>query len=310
MLSNKYTRAFFKSVEYSNFSHSIGDLNSIYNSWNHIINFRLDFENNISNLLLSLSYKQRIYLLLQLLTDFKFNSNLSSFDYLIEGNESALSKEADYFWTQLNIHRLNIEDDYIINNETGDLGEKTNLALHYFSGRTLLRYVIGHELSRARNNIHNTYRYEKSTRTNSRAGKETLALITNLSNILPENPEDVELVDWDNKKDKTNTPLNWSYSIPDFAEMLYKLERKGAIDLKSYFNSGGSGAELSRLLSQVFTFTTASGKPAAILNSYISEIKKSLGSGPLDAGVLKAIGRIRGGKMDDVLPDEPEPNTP
>ncbi|UOR03723.1 hypothetical protein MUN82_12270 [Hymenobacter aerilatus] len=98
--------------------------------------------------------------------------------------------------------------------------------------------------------------------------------------------------------------LKWQFErggVADMAELLYRLEKGGFINLKEFMNDGNV-SELCRRICYIFNF---SGKdPISNLKAYLSDlkVKDSLGEGPVKLEDLKPIGRSRGGKMDSVLP--------
>ncbi|GAA3992350.1 hypothetical protein [Hymenobacter antarcticus] len=96
--------------------------------------------------------------------------------------------------------------------------------------------------------------------------------------------------------------LQWLGQVADLAELLHRLEKGGIIDLKRYFENGGKGIDLCRGITNVFAFREE--KVVDNLNGYLSHLKKSVGPGEIDEGVMIKIGRKRGGKMDNMMPGE------
>lgn len=315
MLSNKFTQPFFQVITSES---AINDIASVVCFWDKVYDARLNFENSISDALIILSDEQQLKMLLQVLESLSDRARIyyvdeyyQTGDYLTERYNSMTSLFQNYIMTYkfaINIPNRSLSQDEVslasavcISEEFAYAYENTRLAYLDIAGEEkAMPWILDRREFIAQNS-----EWKAAERERLGLPPDTRPLVERLEDVFF---EDVKAEPIETTIGVTTAPIPWRYGLADFAETLYKLERKGAIDLKSYFESKGSGAGLVRAISSLFAFPN--DKSAVTLNNYLSEIRKSLGRGPLDAGVLKAIGRIRGGKMDDVLPDEPEPNTP
>lgn len=306
MISNKFTQPFFNAITDN---YDVIDLESAVRFWDILYEARITLENGISDSLIILSDEQQSRLLLQVLVSINDRDSL----YYIDDYYIKTVPEQDEYNTMRAIHQDCMDLKFgVVGSQNRKLLEKEKCLL--------MSSIISEEFNEANENIRQVYLSiegeEKSfdwilNRRESifqhslwkKHERERLGLPpderTSEEKLNDFVFGDSEILNATTEK-QTKASISWRGDLADFAETLYKLERKGVIDLKSYFDNGGTGSGLVREICQLFSFSN--DKPGATLNNYLSKIRKSLGRGPVDAGVLKALGRIRGGKMDDIMP--------
>jgi hypothetical protein len=307
MLTNKYVRTFLENISTTSI---LLDLNAAKEYQKIITNARKQFEDDLTSALILLSDEQQARLLAQTLKNFK-------------GLEYSFDLKNLFFEDKNNSQAYDIATSLYTEYLRFSASKSPNRQLELSSSKLLMRMIVSEEATFAKSMTYQNYASKISLEELAKWHLNNLEFAKTIKGALApkgiSTPKAVlapslnkDLNDSQNVEiDKSNYAIQsipWKHGLNDFAELLYKLERTGVIDLKSFFENGGKGIDLARSFCLIFSFNSTTKNPVATLNTYISEIRKGLGNGAYDLGILKAIGRSRTGTMDDILPDHPDQN--
>jgi hypothetical protein len=289
MLFNKYSREFVEAIAPYNFK-GIIDLHTANICIKQARSVTNRFEDGLSEALISLTTEQQAKFLLQNL------ENFASLDFLYS-EDPHYTNDIDFdFEKYLPVGELQVLC------YSYAAGQIENQAIPKEDVKLLQGRIASSEIGYAQELTRRTYALKVGDK---EADKWILNPDIREYRLLKH--QDSSTTQSDKLLADINTiSLPWQYGLNDFAEMLYKLERAGAIDLKAYFDSGGTGSDLARNFCRLFAFQSKASNPVGTLSNYISDIRKGLGRGGHDLGILKSIGRVRGGKMDNIIPENPK----